>query len=99
MTNQNTGCRFMNKSGEVVETNKFHPGQTYTKEAEVLGLEIGDVRSTTLGQNIYTGRSSDNGPEQPQPSTLNVISNKSKVLQTHFPSDASQELAKVRLAF
>ena len=91
----------MNKSGEVVETNKFHPGQTYSKETEILGLEIGDVRSTTLGQNIYAGRSSESGPDQPQPSNLNVVSNKSKssVLQTHFPSDASQELAKVRGCF
>ena len=50
--------RYMNKSGEVVETTKFHPGQSYTRETEVLGLELGHERSTSLGHNIYAGRSS-----------------------------------------
>ena len=78
----------MNKSGEVVETTKFHPGQSYTRETEILGLELGHERSTSLGHNIYAGRSSgstfnnainnslkfslENNPELNQTKSLNV---------------------------
>ena len=50
--------KFMNSSGEVVETNKFYPGQEYRAQLEMLGLELGAERSTRLGQNIYQGKSS-----------------------------------------
>ena len=53
--------RFMNTSGEVVETNKFHPGQVYKSEPGELGLEIGDNRSTNLGYSIYSGKSAAGG--------------------------------------
>ena len=50
--------KFMNSSGEVVETNKFYPGQEYRNQPEMLGLEVGADRSTSLGQNIYLGKCS-----------------------------------------
>ena len=50
--------KFMNSSGEVVETNKFYPGQEYRTQLEMLGLEVGAERSTNLGQNIYLGKCS-----------------------------------------
>ena len=50
--------KFMNSSGEVVETNKFYPGQEYRTQVEMLGLEVGAERSTSLGQNIYLGKCS-----------------------------------------
>ena len=50
--------KFMNSSGEVVETNKFYPGQEYRAQVEMLGLEVGAERSTSLGQNIYLGKCS-----------------------------------------
>ena len=53
--------RFMDASGEVVETTKFHPGQVYESEPGHLGLEIGDKRSTDLGFSIYAGKSAGGG--------------------------------------
>ena len=50
--------KFMNSSGEVVETAKFYPGQEYRAQGERLGLELGGERSTSLGQNIYLGKPS-----------------------------------------
>ena len=50
--------KLMNSSGEVVETNKFYPGQEYRASLEMLGLEVGAERSTSLGQNIYLGKPS-----------------------------------------
>jgi len=97
--------RFMDQFGEVVETTKFHPGQTYKSETEMLGLEIGAKRSTILGQNIYAGRSSVESSSEDvtnkHPSVSNIVTNKSQIstLQTHFPckDDASGELAKEEL--
>ena len=53
--------RFMDTSGEVIETTKFHPGQVYESEPGQLGLEIGDKRSTDLGFSIYAGKSAGGG--------------------------------------
>ena len=84
----------MNDSGEVVETNKFHPGQVYESEPGDLGLEIGDKRSTNLGFSIYAGKPVPGGMETARASTGQRSSMKTEAI----PQDeGSGDLAKEEL--
>ena len=86
--------RFMNTQGEVVETNKFYPGQVYESECGELGLEIGHARSTSLGFSIYAGKSSPGGTE----SGRATVGQKEEVKPQPAPHDeGSGDLAKEEL--
>lgn len=87
--------RFMNSSGEVVETNKFHPGQVYKSESGELGLEIGAKRSTNLGHSIYAGKSAVGGLLETARATVGQRS----PVKAQFPrrEEGSGDLAKAEL--
>merc|ERR1711962_386325 len=89
----------MNSSGEVVETNKFYPGQEYKSEMEMLGLEIGAERSTRLGEDIYLGKCSEsvNDARPPAASGRQVPSSQAGTNKHIEREDTSGELAKEEL--
>ena len=77
--------KFMNSSGEVVETAKFYPGQEYRAQGERQGLELGGERSTSLGQNIYLGK-----PSGELSLTVRLVIIISNITQSPLPTQSLQ---------